>query len=78
MSDEELVITQYTIYERPADHPDCFVVRQWHIYRGDSEPMQGEARTADTLDDARELVPEGLVCIVRSPEDDETIVETWT
>jgi hypothetical protein len=32
--DGEVVLTQYTIYERPADYPDGFVVRQWHVVRG--------------------------------------------
>ena len=78
----ELVVTQYTIYEEPDDAPDAFVVREWRIYRGSPEPEAGEAWEVDTLDAARELVRKlsssELVCIPRSPDDDASIVETWT
>lgn len=70
------VLTQYTIYERPRDYPEGFVVRAWHIMPGRAEP--GEARTASTLEEARALVPPGLICFARTPDDDPTIVETWT
>jgi hypothetical protein len=76
--DGEVVLTQYTIYERPADYPDGFVVRQWHVVRGRDEPVPGEAATAATLGDARALVPDGLFNLGRQPGDDSTIVETWT
>jgi hypothetical protein len=72
------VITQYTIYYDPADAPGRFVAREWRIVRGLAEPQLGQAWIADTLEAARSIVPEDLVMIPRDPDDDETIVETWT
>lgn len=78
-ADGETVLTQYTIYERPKDHPDSFVVREWLIVRGLDNPVPGElVRVAATLGDARAAIPDGLFNLGRSPGDDPVIVETWT
>jgi hypothetical protein len=69
-------LIQFTIYERPRDYPEGYVVRCWEITAGEMIP--GEAWGAPTLEAARELVPEGLFCIPRDPDDDAVIVETWT
>lgn len=75
----EVVLTQYTIYERPSDYPESFVVREWHIVRGRDEPVAGGVvAVAKTLGDARLAVPDGLINIGRQPGDDSVIVETWT
>ena len=73
MRTDNLVL--WTIYERPTDYPDCFVVRMWNMSARFVEP--GEAHTFPTLEAAREFLPQGLWPIPRSPEDDEKIVETW-
>ena len=71
------VMTQYCIYDHPADYPHNFVVRQWHIYEGVKDPVPGQVRLARALPQARGLVPKGLVATARSRKDDPTIVETW-
>ena len=69
-------LKQYVIYDHPKDHPHFFVVREWIIGRGELRHgrMMG---VAETLDKARAIVPEGLACIPRYPEDDPVIVEVW-
>lgn len=62
----------WTIYKHPLDHPDKYVVRGWI----DGTPDR-TAHVADTLDEARDLVPAGLTRFPRNPEDDPVIVETW-
>lgn len=79
MTDGEVVLTQYTIYERPADYPGSFVVREWHIVRGRTAPVAGDlVAVVDTLGDARAAVPDGLYNLGRQPGDDSVIVEVWT
>jgi hypothetical protein len=68
-------LTVWTIYERPADFPEGFVVRPWTVKRGQSVP--GAAYVARTLEDAREAVPAGLYRMDRDVNDDPRIVETW-
>jgi hypothetical protein len=60
-AEEQVVLTQYTIYERPKDHPTAFVVRQWHIVRGRDRPVAGVMAVVETLGEARALVPRGLI-----------------
>ena len=68
----------YTIYDHPLDFPDHFVVRAWLIVSGMLEPQAtDEHYLCDTLDKAREAIPEGFVRIQRDFGDDPKIVETW-
>lgn len=69
-------LRQFVIYDHPTDCPDAFVVREWSVSAAGPRPLG--AQTAPTLDDARELVPEGLVNVGRTPQDDHKIVEVWT
>lgn len=64
----------YTIYERPKDFPDKFVVRAWEIGRA---PCPGKATAFNTLEEARSAVPRGLYCLHRHPTDEPAIVESW-
>lgn len=72
MSASGLVV--YTIYARPADNPEGFVVRKWNVRQN---PDAAEAFPAPTLDAARRLIPPGLVCIQRHPSDEPQIIESW-
>lgn len=69
-------LDQYVVYDHPADHPDKWVVRRWEIHAGSEHPR--ESWTADTLEDARSIVPAHLVNIGRFPGDDPAIYEVWT
>lgn len=67
----------HTITHRPADLPYAvYAVRTFHVTPGTVTPGK-LLGTADTLDDARRLVPPGLVCVERHPDDDSAIVESW-
>jgi hypothetical protein len=76
MTDSTALMTQWTIYDSPADFPGRFVVRQWEVHRW-GMVASSNVRAFDTLQQARESLPEGLIVIPRSPEDVPSIVETW-
>lgn len=70
---------QFVVYQGAKDAPSGFgfVVRRWSIQRGTPAPEAHEAFPAKTLDEARELVPEGYVCIQPQQADDPCILEVW-
>ena len=70
------MLSQWTIYERPTDYPVGFVVRRYDIVPG-LDPIVGPAWTAGSLEEARKLIPPGLLCMPRAPADQRPIVETW-
>lgn len=68
----------WTIYDHPSDYPDHWVVRPFRSEDGRVRP--GMAKLADTLEEARALVPIdrfGLHRMEPSPGDDPVIAETW-
>lgn len=77
MSDDDMVMSTWTIYDSPSDYPDLFVVRRWEIRHGYEPVPTDDVRTASSLAQARRNVPGGCVRFHRSPGDDPTIVETW-
>lgn len=77
-SEPDVVLTQYVVYVNPADMPGKFVVREWHIARGAPAPLAGRAWSRSTLEQARELIPEGMIRLERQDDDDPVILETWT
>jgi hypothetical protein len=64
----------WTIYEKPADYPDNWVVRMW--FGEVPDPLAG---VCDSLEHARALIRRsgGSVPLHRSPGDAASIVETW-
>lgn len=73
-------LDHYVIYEQPKDFPDKFVVRRWLIVGGEEKSAliaDKAALLANTLDEARRLIPPGRYRIPRAQEDDPIIVETW-
>ncbi len=72
------VMIQWTIYKHPADYPDKYVVRAWGIFRGSEPRPSGIVFQCHTLEDARNVIPPGLVCMQPDPATDvPCIVETW-
>ncbi len=71
-----LELHHWTIFERPADYPQHFVVRLFRVVPGNIIATD-DIRLADSLDEARRLVPPGLYCMPRSPGDEPPIVEVW-
>ena len=77
MSDN--VLRSYTIYRSPGDWPGKYVVRRFSISAEHPDPVPDPVPLAvvDTLEQAREAIPLGLVNIHRYLEDEPQIVETW-
>ncbi len=69
-------LSMWTIYEKPLDYPDHFVVRK-HIVRGGETFPTHTVVITETLEAARKAVPPGLHNLGRQPEDEAQIVETW-
>jgi hypothetical protein len=65
----------WTIYDHPKDYPEHFVVRRWKIETG--QAVAGECKLADTLEEARKLVPWQSTRLGRMANDDPVIVENW-
>jgi hypothetical protein len=68
-------ISQFVVYEHPKDHPSGYVVREWTFRGAGLEP--GEAWSAATLEDARDLLPDGLTRIAGRDPQDPVILEVW-
>lgn len=70
-------LIQYTIYRHPKDFPEFYAVRKWLIDAKGLRPFN-VACLCQTLDEAREVIPWGMHCLTRDPQDDPVIVEVWT
>ena len=74
-SSRETVV--WVVYNNPSDYPQKFVVRRQYAgakgVRADALPVA----VAESLQEARRVLPPGLVCITRSDDDDKVIEETW-
>lgn len=68
----------WVIFQNQDDYPGLYAVQRWESFYGVGDPIKDPAvRTAPTLEAARKLLPDGLVCIVRSVEDSPRVLETW-
>jgi hypothetical protein len=78
-SPEPAVFVTFTVFKDVSDFPGKIVVRRFesHVSWGPEARPTRHARVADTLAEARALLPDGLVCTARDPEDSPTVVETW-
>lgn len=68
-------VRMFAVYERPADYPSGWVVREWLLGAGEAQP--GDARRADSLEDAHRLLPRDVTRVDWPGEPDPHIVETW-
>lgn len=62
----------WTVYDSPRDLPGQFVARLFILDRATAKVIK-----APTLEALRKLLPPGLTCLPRNPQDDPVIVETW-
>lgn len=63
----------WCIYNNTLDYPGKYVVRVWHGNEAEEVPVA----VVETLEAAREAIPDGLYRIDRAFGDDPVIVETW-
>jgi hypothetical protein len=74
--DERDRLPMWAVYDHPADFPDSYVARKWLTLPKVS--ATDEKIICSSLDDIRdEMEARGLVCLMRNPQDDPCIVETW-
>lgn len=72
------MLTLHTIYCRPADYPEHYVVRRCYVSAGSQLFFAHVACLYESLEDARrDLERLRMVCIPRGPDDDPAIVEVW-
>lgn len=70
--------TIYAIYENPVDQPGCYVVRAWVWSPNDGRYVAGAGLgMTGRIEDARKLLPPGLVRLKEREGNGSSIVETW-
>lgn len=67
----------WTIFERPKDFPDHFVVRRFRVSSAGLEMDPTLWSIGDSLAEARASIPEHCTCLGREPGDEAQIVESW-
>lgn len=72
---EDDALTIWTIHR--VARPEGFHVHSTLVFSGGRIQPSGTSLWAPTLGAARELVPDGLYRLERSPDDDPSVVETW-
>ena len=72
-------VSFFTIFERPRDYPNHFVVRRFDVHASLAGVVLpcGNPSLADSLEAARAAVPAGCANVGREPGDDAKIVESW-
>ena len=73
MSDKLAV---WVIYKYPKEYPKHYVVRAQYLNK-DGSICFGKAMLYDSLEEARDFLPQGLYPIQRDPQDDPVILEYW-
>lgn len=72
------LLALHVVYDHPRDHPTMFVVRRQVVMQGGGIVPDGDAMGFTTLEGAREHCRDlGLTQLLRDPEDDPVIVESW-
>lgn len=72
-----LVMSQWVIYDHPRDFPDKYVMRRWEIRQPAEIVATDDMALANTLEEIRLSVPQGLYRLERFRDDDPSIVEVW-
>jgi len=65
------------VYKNPSDYPNKFVVREQWAGAGGIEFADSPLCVVDTYDEILPHIPNWMVKIMRSPEDDPVILESW-
>lgn len=67
----------WVVYDHPTDYPDHYVARQ-HLVGPEGQKPTDRMMAHPELGPIRVALENmGLICVVRNPEDDPVIVETW-
>ena len=76
MTPDDVIIEVLVIFDHPIDYPNHFVIRPQFAHK-DGSISFGNAVLAESLDAARSMIPADKVQLLRHPNDDPKIVETW-
>lgn len=71
-----MMCTTYVFYKKPRDYPDKFVVRKFLISLERGVEQAEIVGLFDNQEAARKYM-DGMAFIMRSPEDDPTILGVW-
>lgn len=72
------MLSMWTIFDRPKDHPDGHIARCFLTGSGLLEPMPTTSAITGELETIREsMLLCGLYCLTRDPNDHPNVVETW-
>lgn len=66
----------WTIYAPAPEHPDMFAVLTW-MGAFDGSLIRGDLQLAPTIEDARAMIPAGLIRMDPADSDHPAILETW-
>ena len=78
MTEDDVFLPMWTVYENPSDYPNLFVARRFDLVRGEPEPRAtGNVLAASSLFELRGMLPIGLRRIPRLHEDEPQVVEVW-
>lgn len=66
----------FTIYKQPKDYPNGWSVRRFTVDAEGAQPDLIPAY-AETLEQARTMIPVGLVRMPRNKDDDPSVYESW-
>ena len=71
-------LPMYVLYDHPRDYPNHYVVRP-HLAaaKGGKAHASPNGFLFDTLQEARDFIPKGMVRVHRHPSDDSVIVESY-
>jgi hypothetical protein len=65
-----------TIYNKPLDYPNHFIAREYFV--NPEKKVTGNVIAKEkTLSLVRKKIPRNMIRIIRSPEDDINVIETW-
>lgn len=65
------------VYDSPTDYPGQVVGRFFEVLGPKIVPDALPFEVADTVDEVRARIPDGMTCLGRRPEDEAHIVEVW-
>ena len=72
-------LAMWTVYDHPDDYPDKFIARRFEVGDDGGVLATTSVIVADSIETIRDILQFELhfVMLMRSPEDDPKIVETW-
>lgn len=73
----ENLLQLITVYYNTMDYPGVYVARVFHIQNGMHWATKIILGPKKTLEEIRQLIPEGMVKLERDMNDDKNIIECW-